>query len=31
MEGEINLWDWLLLTDRPDRIVDLDLARNAIF
>lgn len=31
VEGEINLWDWFLLTDRPERIVDLDLARNAIF
>lgn len=30
VKGEINLWDGLLLTDRPECIVDLDLARNAL-
>jgi hypothetical protein len=30
MEGEVDLGDWLLLVDRPDRIIDLDSAGSAI-
>jgi hypothetical protein len=30
MEGEVNLRDWFLLADRPDRIIDLDPVGSAI-
>jgi hypothetical protein len=30
MEGEVDLGDWLLLADRPDRIIDLDPGNSAI-